>query len=84
MQKNEDCRQAEREFLSILYGLEDLAEKKIKIYSRLLTDTEIAKQMEELALRHEKRKIALESLAFGKSKKKEVGEAGNSAEEEEE
>ena len=43
--------------------LEDLAEKKTKIYSRLLTEPTLAKEMERLAACHAKRKNALLVLA---------------------
>ena len=58
------------EILSTLVSVEDLAEKKAKIYSRLLTDATLAKDMEELALRHAKRKQALERLLNGKTNAK--------------
>ena len=58
------------EILCSLVAVEDLAEKKAKIYSRLLTDPTLAKDMEELALRHAKRKQALERLLNGKSNAK--------------
>ena len=56
----------ETKALKKLMEVEDLAEKKAKIYSRLLTDAALAKDMETLALRHEKRKETLLSLAKGK------------------
>ncbi len=67
MQKEQGCFEGE-EFLKKLVQLEDLAEKKAKIYSRLLMDTAIAKEMEELSLRHEKRKEELVKLFSGKQK----------------
>lgn len=63
-------RDEEKRALEALLGLEDLAEKKIKIFSRLLMDTGIAKQMEELSLRHEKRKEELAIFLGQKPKKK--------------
>ncbi len=65
-------RDEEKRALEALLGLEDLAEKKIKIFSRLLMDTGIAKQMEELSLRHEKRKESLAVFLGQKPKKKAV------------
>ncbi len=59
----------EKEGLKRLMEVEDLAEKKAKIHSRLLMDTTLAKAMEKLALRHEKRKEELELLLYGKNKK---------------
>ncbi len=60
----------EKEALKLLMGVEDLAEKKIKIFSRLLMDAALAGDMEKLSLRHEQRKEKLEKLIFGKAKKK--------------
>ena len=68
-----------------LLTIEDLAEKKAKIYSRLLMDATLAKDMEELSLRHEKRKEALMLLLGEKPKKKKNGQgmsAMNGGEEE--
>jgi len=47
------------DFLTELAGAEDLAEKKTKIYARLLTDVALAAEMENLSSRHAKRKEAL-------------------------
>lgn len=69
MQENEKVND-EACFLTTLARLEDLAEKKTKIYSRLLTETTLAKALEELSTRHAERKSALESLACGKAKTK--------------
>ena len=49
--------------------IEDLAEKKTKIYARLFIEPDLAKAMEELSLRHEKRKERITRLLYGKSKK---------------
>ena len=68
MQKNEQAT-CEAAFLQRLSQLEDLAEKKLKIYSRLLTDTALAKDMETLSARHKKRKESLLTLACGKESK---------------
>lgn len=54
-----------------LITLEDLAEKKTKIYSRLLMDTALAKDMETLSNRHKDRKQALCTLLSGKKEDKE-------------
>ncbi len=58
-------KKSEKEFLLALAQVEDLAEKKSKIYSRLLTDAALAEDMEQLAAHHAERKKALESLAYG-------------------
>ena len=63
MQKNEQAT-CEAAFLQRLSQLEDLAEKKLKIYSRLLTDTALAKDMETLSARHKKRKESRNGDAF--------------------
>ena len=81
MQEKESC------VLKRLAGLEDLLEKKVKIYSRLLMDAALAEDMETLASRHAKRKTTLECLAQGKTKqaekrKKEVETNGEQGEEE--
>ncbi len=81
MQEKESC------VLEHLAGLEDLVEKKVKIYSRLLTDAALAEDMETLASRHAKRKTTLECLARGKTKqaekrKKEVETNSEEGEEE--
>lgn len=43
------------ELCAYLAQREQLAEKKAKIYSRLLTEVGLAKEMETLALRHSER-----------------------------
>ena len=83
MQEKENC------VLKRLAGLEDLVEKKVKIYSRLLMDAALAEDMETLASRHAKRKTTLECLAQGKTKqaekrKKEAGKDSESEQGEEE
>ena len=64
----------EKEWLFALAKCEELAEKKAKVYSRLLTETALAKEMEELAFRHEKRKDELFALAVGETPKKQNGQ----------
>ena len=59
----------ETELLLTLYEMEDLAEKKANIYSRLLIDTEKAQEMELLAKRHKKAREDLEILLYGKPQK---------------
>ncbi len=59
----------ENEYLKNLMEMEDLAEKKTKIYSRLLIEPSLAMEMEELSKRHQKRKESIERLLYGKNKK---------------
>ena len=56
--------------LLALAEVEDILEKKSMIYSRLLTDPALAKDMETRAARHAKRKECLVTLAIGKTPKK--------------
>lgn len=67
--QNDARVQKEKQALLRLSELEDLAEKKMKIYARLLTDAALAEDMETLALKHAERKTALKSLACGKDEK---------------
>ena len=60
----------EEKYLKELMDLEDLAEKKARIYSRLLTEPSLTKEMESLSKRHEERKERIELLLYGKNKKK--------------
>lgn len=69
-----DSIEREKKALKTLMTVEDLVEKKAKIHARLLMDTALAKAMEELALRHEKRKETLEILILGKLPKKKNGQ----------
>ena len=71
MQKNGELDK-DNEIFCNLAELEDLAEKKAKIYSRLLTEVNLAQEMETLAVRHANKKASL--LAF-------VGKKGNKNEE---
>lgn len=68
MRKNQ-AAEKEYEFLKALALLEEMAEKKTKIYSRLLTDVNLAKEMETLSSRHQNRKNTLLALAGEKVKK---------------
>ena len=63
----------ERNAIERLAGIEDLVEKKTKIYSRLLMDVALAKEMEGLSLRHQSRKTELERLLYGKAKNEKGG-----------
>ena len=69
--------------LNVMSEMEDLAEKKAKIYSRLLTDAELAQEMEALSNRHKQRKQTLLELLGGKKVKKQ-NEGGMDATNEEE
>ncbi len=72
--------------LLALVDWEDILEKKSMIYSRLLTDPALAKEMESRAARHKKRKEGLLALALGKMPKKKNGQGmseTNEGEEEE-
>lgn len=66
----------EKKWLQELCQMEDLAEKKTKIYSRLLTDVQKAQDMEALSAKHQKARQELEKLLYGeplKNKKKGAG-----------
>ena len=70
MEEKEEGMDAEQEMLFSLVEREDILEKKVKIYSRLLTDLALAMTMDEMGFRHEKRKESLVALAVGKTPKK--------------
>ena len=74
MEEKELAAQEEQDLLFSLVAREDILEKKVKIYSRLLTDPALAKTMETLSFRHEKRKEGLLALALGKPPKKKNGQ----------
>ncbi|MBQ8295655.1 MAG: hypothetical protein IJX87_04390 [Clostridia bacterium] len=69
MQKERETTTCKEAFLKRLSELEDLGEKKMKIYSRLLMDTALAEDMQRLATRHENRKECLIKLWSGKPSK---------------
>jgi len=69
--EKKSAAECENEVLNLLLETEDLAEKKARIYSKLLTDQSLAKEMEALAGRHAGRKEGLELLLYGKLSKKE-------------
>ena len=60
MQENEE------RLLQDLMALEDLAEKKAKIYARLLIDPAIAQDMDKISTRHQERKNTISSLLYVK------------------
>lgn len=67
--KEEKDFDEDAKLLFYLAEREDLAEKKAKIYSRLLTEPNLAENMETLAVRHGNRKKSLVALAEGKEEK---------------
>ena len=75
--------QEEQTALLALAQRENLLEKKSKIYARLLTDPALAKTMEELGFRREKRRESLLALALGKEPKKKNGQGTSEMNEEE-
>ena len=77
-------QEQERRALEKLAGTEDLVEKKVKIYSRLLTDAALAEALETLADFHAKRKTTLKCLAQGKTEQAEKRKAQAGEEEEDE
>ena len=64
--------------LNILHGLctmEEIAEKKAKIYARLLIEPSLTSEMEKLSQKHKERRNTLERLLYGKPlDKEEAGE----------
>ena len=74
MQEIQGKTPRETELIATLAEIEDLAEKKTRIYSRLLIEQALAKEMEELSARHTVRRERLEKLAFGKVKKEKMGQ----------
>ncbi|MBQ7769782.1 MAG: hypothetical protein IJ373_01185 [Clostridia bacterium] len=74
MQEIEEKTPRETELIKTLAEIEDLAEKKTKIYSRLLIEQTLATEMESLSARHTARRERLEKLAFGKAKKTDKGQ----------
>lgn len=58
-------KECECGLLAMLMNAESLSVKKARIYSRLLTDTALAEDMEALAVRHEQREKALKKLSGG-------------------
>ena len=74
MQENKDnAMQMQREYTALqrLAYMEDLAEKKARIYSRLLMDVMLAQEMEGLAERHQQRKTELLALCGKRQKEDE-------------
>ncbi len=63
MRENAENAGDETGLLHYLAKMEDLAEKKSKIYSRLLIDPRLAQDMESLAVAHAQGKKTLLTLA---------------------
>ena len=59
----------ENVFLEKIIQVEGLIVAKTKVYSRLLTDTALAKEMEQIALRREKSKSAWLEILTGEPQK---------------
>ena len=74
MEESVSAAEADQSLLFTLVEWEDILEKKTKIYSRLLTEPALAKTMEDISFRHEKRKELLLALATGKKPKKQNGQ----------
>ena len=70
MQEIQEKTARETELLQTLASLEDLGEKKTKIYSRLLTDVALAKGMEARANASDERRARMEKLLHGDTPKK--------------
>ena len=70
--------EVEKEALKGIVSVLNIAEKKARIYSRLLTEVSLAKAMEELACKHEKQKEELQTLLYGKAKKSTKKQNGDS------
>ena len=68
---NQGLMDKERAALRCLAAAEDLAEKKARIFSRLLIDVGLAQEMEALATRHQQRKTALLALCGQKADEEE-------------
>ena len=76
-QKRQKTALQEKELLSALAEAEELAEKKTRIYSRLLTEMSLAQEMEELSKRHAARKQVLQTLLSGGIPQKDGGMSEN-------
>ena len=76
-QKCQKSASREKDFLSALVKAEVLAEKKTRVYSRLLTEMSLAQEMEELSKRHAERKQRLQALLSGDVMQKDGGMSEN-------
>ena len=66
----------ENVFLEKIMQTEGLIVAKTKVYARLLTDTAIAKEMEQIALRREKSKSAWLEILTGEPQKSSANAQG--------
>ena len=68
----------ERMALKALLEREELAEKKARVYARLLTDTEAVQRITRIAENHMKRRVALQGF-LGEKPQDKFLEKGNKA-----
>ena len=71
----------ENVFLEKIIQTEGLIVAKTKVYSRLLTDAALAKQMEQIALRREKSKSAWLEILTGEPQKSSANAQGEDGQE---
>ena len=69
----QDVREKEERTLKKLRKMEDLAQKKISIFSHILMDVALAQDMEALSERHAERKNTLSAL-LGETSEDKQGE----------
>ena len=72
---NENAKEIEKLFIGKIIELEGLFISKANIYSRLLTDAALAKNMSEIATRREKLKKEWKALLTGEQEKQEENSA---------
>ncbi len=82
--ENQEKTERETRGIKAVLSLLNIAEKKARIYSRLLTEVSLAQSMEELACRYEEQKVALQTLLYGKADKKNKKNGQGMVEEKEE
>ena len=73
----ENKAEKERLALETVLQAEALAEKKAAIYAKLLTEQGLAKSMEEIAMRHAKRRETLMKILGEETQKGESRYGGN-------
>lgn len=71
----------ENVFLEKIIQTEGLIVAKTKVYARLLTDTALAKEMEQIALRREKSKSAWLEILTGEPQKSSANAQGEDGQE---
>ena len=74
-------KKLENIFLEKIIQTEGLIVAKTKVYSRLLTDTALAKEMEQIALRREKSKSAWLEILTGEPQKSSANAQGEDGQE---